>query len=100
MVVETLEYKVVEGENATHDVKVYALSTCGFCRKGLKYLSENSVKHHYIHIDQLDYDVKQSVKGELKEKFGKRVAFPFIVIDDKEALVGFTESEWKSKIFD
>ena len=98
--IETLEYTVVDGENKKHDVKVYALSTCGFCRKGLKYLREKSVKHQYIHIDQLDYEVKQKVKGELKEKFNKRIAFPLLVVDDKEALVGFTESEWKSKIFD
>ena len=28
---QELDFTVENGENAAHDVKVYALSTCGFC---------------------------------------------------------------------
>lgn len=93
-----LEFVYMDGENVPGDITVYALSTCGFCKRALEFLRENSIKFRYIYIDKLPVDVKTSVKTELRDKSGKNVAFPFVVIDGNKYLVGFVVDEWKREL--
>lgn len=80
------------------DITVYALSTCAFCKKALKFLRENSVYFQYVYVDDLDPDLKNKIKQELKEKYNKEVGFPFLIIDDEKTIVGFKEEEYKEEI--
>jgi len=74
---------------------VYALSTCGFCKRALAFLDSNQFTYKYLYVDLIPIDVKNTIKQELKERFKENVAFPFVVIDDKKYLVGFIEADWK-----
>ncbi|HMF32738.1 MAG TPA: glutaredoxin domain-containing protein, partial [Candidatus Lokiarchaeia archaeon] len=76
---EDLEFTIESGDNSAHDVKVYALSTCGFCARALKYLRENSIAFRFVYVDQLPYEVKDRVKSDLRENYKQSVAFPFLV---------------------
>lgn len=96
--IENIEYTQETGNEFSHDLVVYALSTCGFCRRGLAFLRDHNIPFRFIYVDKLDYDLKQSIKLELKNKFGKSVAFPFLVIDDKDTLVGFIEEQWRETL--
>ncbi|RLI65493.1 MAG: glutaredoxin [Promethearchaeia archaeon] len=80
------------------DITVYALSTCGFCRRGLQFLRDRQVKFRYVYVDKIPYEVKNDLKVKLQEKFQRRVAFPFVVINDERALVGFVQREWEEII--
>ncbi len=93
-----VEFTVEKGTRQDHDLTVYALSTCGFCKRALKFLRDNSIAFKYVYIDQIPFDVKQRVKNELKDKYDRSVYFPFLVIDGKDALVGFTEDEWRTAL--
>lgn len=93
-----LEFTEVAGSNSTHTVKVYALSTCGFCKRGIEYLKKNFVAFSYIYIDSLPLEEKRAVKDELSEASGKRVAFPFLCVDDEDYYVGFVEDDWKKAL--
>jgi len=84
-----------DGKNATNELTVFALSTCGFCRRGMNFLRENDVKFRYVYIDKIEFEIKSKLKKELKEKFNKRVAFPFLVCNDEKAIVGFVRSDWE-----
>jgi glutaredoxin-like protein NrdH len=96
-ILETLEY-TTEGTKEGKNICVYALSTCGFCRRALQFLRDSGTKFRFVYVDKLPYDTKQKIKDELKEKFEKRVVFPYCVIDDKEVLVGFVEEDWKQTL--
>lgn len=93
-----VSFEQVAGSNADHDLTVYALSTCGFCKRALKFLRDNSLEFKYVYVDKLPYDTKQALKAELKDKYNHRVYFPFLVIDDEDILVGFTEKDWRAKL--
>lgn len=95
---EKIEYTQEDGAHASHHVCVYALSTCGHCKRCLKWMKDNDVKFEYVYYDLLDSDVKAAVKDELKEKYGERLAFPFVVIDEKDVVVGFVESQLKDHL--
>ena len=98
--IENIEYTEEDGTITKNTVTVYALSTCGFCRRSMEFLRENSIKFRYIYMDKLEYAVKKEAKAELKEKFDKRVVFPFAVINDEKALVGFQKLEWTNTLLE
>lgn len=82
------------GARNDHDIMVYALSTCGFCKRALGFLESNDFSYRYLYVDLIPLDVKNRIKQELKERFKENVAFPFAVIDEKKHLVGFIEADW------
>ncbi|MHA1716963.1 MAG: ferredoxin-thioredoxin reductase catalytic domain-containing protein, partial [Promethearchaeota archaeon] len=92
---ESLSYIKEQGAVSTHHVRVYALSTCGFCKKCLRFLHNHQIIFEYMYFDLLDQEVKHNVRRELKKTYNERVAFPFVVIDDDVVIVGFLENELK-----
>lgn len=95
-----LDYVSVEGKDARHDVEVYALSTCGFCKRALAFLAAEGIAHRYVHVDLVPFDLKNRAKDELKAKFAEHVSFPYAVVDGKTTLVGFVEADWKKTLLD
>jgi glutaredoxin-like protein NrdH len=94
MDLHTLSFTTMEGRLADHEIVVYALSTCGHCRRALSFLDSKGLSYKYIYVDLIPLETKSAVKAELRERFKDNVAFPFTVIDDKEHLVGFIEADW------
>lgn len=92
--IDQVNYKTVEGDRQDHDVIIYALSTCAFCRRAIEYLKKNGVQFRYTYLDQIDVETKRSVKRELSERFDNIVVFPILVVDDQRAYSGFTEAVW------
>ena len=91
---DTLSYTDVPGGKADHEITVYALSTCGFCKRAMAYLDAKGVAYRYIYMDRVPLETKNEAKKALKERFKADVAFPFAVIDGEKSLVGFIEPDW------
>jgi glutaredoxin len=70
-------------------VKLFALSTCPYCRLAKKYLDENDVEYDVLDVDLLDGDEKSAVVAEVKALSGG-TSFPVLVVDD-EVVVGFNK---------
>ncbi len=71
-------------------VTLYALSTCGWCRKAKSFLDENDVAYDLVYVDLLEKDEKEKVLTEVR-KWNPRASFPTVVVDDKESVAGFKE---------
>lgn len=98
---ENLEFIKEEGEKNPCDIQVYALSTCGFCKRGLDFLRENGLTFRYIYVDQLQSDTRMKIKRDLRDKFEERLGFPFVVIDGGDkVMVGFKEEKWKTQFLE
>ena len=69
-------------------VKLYALSTCGWCKRTKRFLDEHDVDYECEHVDLLSGDEKDRFLGELAQWNPKRT-YPTIVIDDSHVIVGF-----------
>jgi glutaredoxin len=95
-----ITYTTVEGPRQAHQVEVYALSTCGFCKRALEFLKNQGISHRYVHVDLLPLEVKNQIKEALRSQFNQAVSFPFLVIDGKKALVGFVEAEWRKALLE
>ena len=75
------------------DVKLYALSTCGWCKKAKRFLEDNAIAYDVVYVDQLDKEEKEQVLVEVR-KWNPRCSFPTIVVDDKECVAGFKEARY------
>ena len=94
MDLQSLNYTEIQGRLSDHAIVIYALSTCGHCRRALAFLNGKGLSYKYIYVDLIPFETKTAIKAELKERFNENVAFPFAVIDGKEHLVGFIEPDW------
>ena len=73
-------------------VMLYALSTCGWCKKTRELLNEMAVEYDYIYVDQLKGDEQTAVIGEV-QKHNRDCTFPTLVIDDDKCIIGFKEDD-------
>jgi glutaredoxin len=91
-----VEYTHVDGEDKGK-VKLFALSTCVWCRKTKKLLDSLNVAYDFVYTDLLDSDERNEVLDEV-EKWNPRCSFPTVVIDDKKVIIGFKENQIKEAL--
>ena len=74
-------------------VKVYALSTCPYCRMTKRYLDESGIEYELTEVDLLEGQEKDDTVAEVRRISGG-ASFPVVVIDD-EVIVGFNKARIK-----
>ena len=79
----------VEGRKAG-DILMYALSTCVWCKRTKKLLSELGVEYFYVDVDLLQGDERKAVMQEVA-RWNPARSFPTLVIDQSRSIVGFDE---------
>lgn len=77
-------------------IKVFALSTCPYCRMTGAYLDENDVAYEVVEVDRLTGDEREAAVAEVKELSGGS-SFPVVLIDD-EVIVGFNKKALKERL--
>jgi len=89
---------LVEGKKTSPHLVVLALSTCGFCKRAMTFLQEQGFSFEYLHLDQISPEDKAAIKEQFKSEFELNLAFPTLVIDGKEIIIGFIEVKWREKL--
>ena len=85
----------VEGRDCG-DVKIYALSTCGWCRRAKAYLSSHGIKYAYVDVDLLSGAEREAARKE-QMRFNPSGSFPTIVIDERDCIVGYDEEQLSNR---
>jgi glutaredoxin-like protein NrdH len=85
--IEMIERKHVEGEKKG-EILIYALSTCGWCRKTKEQLKEMGLAYDYIDVDLLNPDESEEVM-KIVRKHNERGSFPTIVINNEHCVIGY-----------
>ena len=78
-------------------ILLYALSTCGWCKKTKDLLNDLGVEYSYIFVDLLDEPDKENVMNDVR-KWNPACSFPTVVINEKECIVGFKEDKIKEAL--
>jgi len=86
-----MEAKKVKGENRGK-VMLYALSTCGWCRKTRSLLDQLGVEYWYLEVDLLGALEKKEIIKEV-EKWNPQRSFPTLVINESRCIVGFKDEQ-------
>ena len=86
----------VEGKNKGN-VVLYALSTCGWCKKTRMLLEDLGVEFNYVYVDLTEGEERSKVIEDV-QKWNPQLSFPTVVINNKDVIVGFKEDEIKEKL--
>ncbi len=86
-----MELKRVDGKDKGK-VMLYALSTCGWCRKTKELLHQLGVGYSYVDADRLDPQEKESAKDQMR-RYNPACSFPTIVVNDDICVKGFDEEK-------
>ena len=73
-------------------LKLYALSTCIWCRKTEKHLEEIKAAYEVVYVDKLEGGERARIMAEV-EKVNPARSFPTLVIDGERVIVGFKPDE-------
>jgi glutaredoxin-like protein NrdH len=85
----------VKGKNMGN-IMLYALSTCGWCRKTKEYLTSLGAEYDYIHVDLLPDDERDAIM-KIVQKWNPKSSFPTIVVNGR-CIVGYKEDEIKNAL--
>jgi glutaredoxin-like protein NrdH len=88
-----LEHK--DGKNAGN-IKVYALSTCPWCKKTKKLLDDMGVEYSFVDVDLLTGDDKNQTIADVK-KLNPSMSFPTMTINNK-TIIGYQETQIKDAL--
>ena len=89
------DIEVVEGSDSGRDPFVFALSTCGFCRKAIAFLKERGVAFSYVYVDRLKPEEKKRIRTFVSETFNTSVTYPFLIMKGSKWISGFLRVEWE-----
>ncbi|GAB6055673.1 glutaredoxin family protein [Methanobacterium alkalithermotolerans] len=70
------------------EIILFALSTCGWCKKTKLLLDELGVSYDYIYVDLTRGSERDETLENLK-KWNPSLSFPTLVINNERAIIGF-----------
>ncbi len=77
----------VPGRKCKDRIVLYALSTCGWCRKTKDLLVEEGVEHEYVDVDLCSGDEREKVTAQVRT-LNPRGNYPVLQVGD-QVVVGF-----------
>jgi glutaredoxin len=85
------------------DIKVYALSTCPYCKKAKALLKDLGASFEAVDVDLLPKEDHRIVLDSIdqllkKHKLSVNPVFP-VILKDREILVGFNETKIRRMAF-
>jgi glutaredoxin-like protein NrdH len=87
---EIMAVEHVPGRNIGQ-VKLFALSTCAWCKKTRRLLEESGIAYDYEYVDLLQGNERDETMRIL-QRWNPNNSFPTLVINNK-CIVGFKENE-------
>jgi glutaredoxin len=78
----------VDGKRNKPQLFLYTLSTCGWCKKTKEFLKDKGMVYEYVDVDKITKDEQKDIIAALKKR-DVPLAFPIIIVDDKQVISGF-----------
>jgi glutaredoxin len=95
---QTIPFVQVNGKPMREPITLFALSTCGFCRRALAFLHDQEYSFTYVHMDRLPRNQQDIIRAYVKAKYKVAVSFPFLCIGENDFLTGFIRSSWEKEL--
>ena len=88
--------KHVNGKNKG-EIVLYALSTCGWCKKTRMLLEDLDVEYRYIYVDLLEGEERKQIIEQVKQ-WNSQLSFPTLVINQEIVIIGFKDDSIKEAL--
>lgn len=91
-------FTVENGANSRFDLTMLALSTCGFCKRAIQFLRDGGYSFKYVYVDQIDPEIRRSLKDEVAKTFRVRIIFPTLIIDSNRVISGYAREKYQAAL--
>jgi glutaredoxin-like protein NrdH len=95
--VDNMEVSKIPGKKNKHTVRVYALSTCVWCRMTKQFLKDNEIEYEYVDVDLCTEQDKEKIRKHIISKGGS-LSYPSTIVDDKVLITGFRKDLLKEAL--
>ncbi len=90
-------------KNQQVSIYYFSLTTCPYCKRGIKWLLEKNVAFRWLYLDKILLEMKKSIKNWIQEKYNlpTRMGTPFVIFRKNQndfISNGYDPSYWASKI--
>jgi glutaredoxin len=92
-----LKFVKVPGERKKHNVLLYALSTCVWCKRTKSFLKENRFEYQYVDVDLCSKEDAERIRSDILTR-GGRLSYPVIIVDEKKVINGYHEDKIKEAL--
>ena len=92
-----MQFTKVPGKNNRHKILMYAISTCGWCKRAKRTLNGMKVEYEYVDIDLSNSEDKEAIRTDITRR-GGRLLYPTIIINDEILLTNPTEKELREAL--
>ena len=87
----------VPGKNNKHKILLYAISTCAWCKRAKKFLTENNIEYEYVDIDLCSKKDREKIREAILGR-GGRLSYPAVIVDDRILITGFNEGQLREAL--
>jgi len=70
------------------DVILFALSTCGWCKKTRELLEDIGVDYSYVYVDLLEGSEREEALNHLK-RWNPQLSLPTLILNQERIIIGF-----------
>ncbi len=95
-----IEFIHIEGDPPKEPLTLFALSTCGFCRRAMNYLKEENLAFRYVYVDLLARTFQVQIRNFVRKTYKTELSFPFLCLGVKDYQAGFLRSVWNKELLD
>lgn len=82
-----VQFERVDGKDVG-DIKIFALSTCGWCKKTKAFLADHGYAFAFVDVDLLEGAAKDAAKT-MQQQYNPRGSFPTIVYNQQTPVIGY-----------
>ena len=91
-----MDIKKIAGQNKG-DIMIYALSTCGWCKRTKQFFNDLGIAYQFTDVDLLNPKDQEIAVQEIK-KWNPACSFPTTVINNKACIVGYNVDKIKEAL--
>lgn len=84
----------IDGVHSEHNVLLYALSTCIWCKKTRRFLEDEGVTFDFVYVDLVEPDERREIRALIRE-LSSSTSFPATIIDEQDCIVGYKPEKIK-----
>jgi glutaredoxin len=93
-----IPFEEVLGKSMREPLTLFALSTCGFCRRAKSLLDDNKYSYRYIYVDKLSREQQNVVRTFIKLKYKIGISYPFLCVGKSDFFTGFIRASWEMEL--